>query len=47
MAADSLVGGAGLDVVFANGVTLGLAYDGSFGDGVTSNAGRGILAVKF
>ncbi|MGR7996739.1 autotransporter domain-containing protein [Xanthobacter sp. ZOL 2024] len=47
VATDSLVVGAGLDMTLAKGVTLGLAYDGAFGDGVTSNAGRGVLQVRF
>lgn len=47
VATDSLVVTGGLNLGLANGVSLGLAYDGSFGDGVTSNAGRGVLAVKF
>ncbi|WP_454916476.1 autotransporter domain-containing protein [Xanthobacter sediminis] len=47
VATDSLVVSGGLDIGWVNGVTLGLAYDGSFGDGVTSNAGRGVLSVKF
>lgn len=47
VATDSVVVTGGLDLGLVNGVTLGLAYDGNFGDGVTSNAGRGVLSVKF
>lgn len=47
VATDSLVVSGGLDIAWVNGVALGLVYDGSFGDGVTSNAGRGVLSVTF
>lgn len=47
VATDSLVVGAGFDIGLTPGVSLGLSYDGTFGDGVTSNAGRGVLSVRF
>lgn len=47
VATDSFVVTGGLDLALINGISVGLAYDGTFGDGVTSNAGRGVLAVKF
>lgn len=47
VATDSLVVSGGLDLALAGGWSVGVAYDGSFGDSVTSNAGRGVLAVRF
>ncbi|MDQ0504027.1 autotransporter domain-containing protein [Xanthobacter agilis] len=47
LATDSMVVTGGFDLGLMTGITLGLAYDGSFGDGVTSNAGRGVVSVKF
>ncbi|MFG1365594.1 autotransporter domain-containing protein [Xanthobacter versatilis] len=47
IAQDSLVGSLGIDLAFATGVTLTLAYDGMAGDGASYNAGKAALAVKF
>jgi len=47
IAQDALVASAGLDVVLGGGFTLGLTYDGQFGDGVTYNAGRAVLSARF
>ena len=47
IAEDSLVASLGIDLAFATGVTLTLAYDGMAGDGASYNAGKAALAVKF
>ncbi len=47
IAEDSMVLGAGLDLALVNGWTLGVAYDGMFGDGATYNAAKGTAALRF